>query len=454
MDLNTEAITSFPIWVRFMDLDIKNWGLASLSKLGGILGIPIKTDKYTMDKTRLNYARLLIDIPIVSLILLMTKIVYGHYEEDCRKKITTRQEWRKVPLQPAQEKETAESSNKTPSQETEVANTAVTQSMDAKGFTPARIDRALVNTLWYDQFDFSQVIYMANSLSNHTALIIDTPSYPKPPSTFQFCDMWIRNSSFLPLETSQLTASSHQGPSQALKLFLRKTKKPLQKLNKSHYADLKTQQSIARVELEKAQLLLQTDPMNSQLLQKEKALKEHYTKLLNSVIDIIRQQCKVEWITYRDECTSHNQQIKQVGMQGFSGKNHREDEDMGHQKHLICRLPKKPLHLLDQDLHIQEAVALKKDNLWVKWVHGRYLKQQEWRAYKAPPDCSWYWKKLVAVKDLFNKGITNSTTWQWQGGQNYTVQKGYQWLLGEMEYRGWSKAIWPRIATPRHSLTT
>jgi len=41
-----------------------------------------------------------------------------------------------------------------------------------------RIDRALVNTLWYDPFDFSQVIYMANSLSNHTALIIDTPSCP------------------------------------------------------------------------------------------------------------------------------------------------------------------------------------------------------------------------------------------------------------------------------------
>ncbi|KAJ8419425.1 hypothetical protein Cgig2_033896 [Carnegiea gigantea] len=64
MDISTEAITSLPIWVRFMDLDIKYWGMASLSKLGSILGIPIKTDKYTMEKTRLKHARLLIKIPV------------------------------------------------------------------------------------------------------------------------------------------------------------------------------------------------------------------------------------------------------------------------------------------------------------------------------------------------------------------------------------------------------
>jgi len=63
MDLNIKDITSLLIWVRFIDLDIKYWVLASLSKLGSTLGIPIKTDKYTTDKTRLNYARLLIDIP-------------------------------------------------------------------------------------------------------------------------------------------------------------------------------------------------------------------------------------------------------------------------------------------------------------------------------------------------------------------------------------------------------
>ena len=47
-----------------MDLDIKYWGMANLSKLRSTLGIPIKTDQFIRDKTMLNYARLLIDIPI------------------------------------------------------------------------------------------------------------------------------------------------------------------------------------------------------------------------------------------------------------------------------------------------------------------------------------------------------------------------------------------------------
>ena len=49
-----------------------------------------------------------------------------------------------------------------------------------------RIDRAFVNTLWYDLFDFSQVVYMTNSLSDHTALVIDTSSALDPPSYFNF----------------------------------------------------------------------------------------------------------------------------------------------------------------------------------------------------------------------------------------------------------------------------
>jgi len=91
--------------------------MASLSKLGSTLGIPIKTDKYTMDKTRLNYARLLIDIAIkgdfpgfidfindqdvvmrVQLEYEWKPIkcqhcrMYGHNEEDCIKKTSTRRE--------------------------------------------------------------------------------------------------------------------------------------------------------------------------------------------------------------------------------------------------------------------------------------------------------------------------------------------------------------------------
>ncbi|KAJ8430000.1 hypothetical protein Cgig2_033925 [Carnegiea gigantea] len=64
MEMNMEAIQSMPLWVQFPELDIRYWGNDSFSKLGGIIGIPIKTDKYTKNKEYLHYARMLIEVPM------------------------------------------------------------------------------------------------------------------------------------------------------------------------------------------------------------------------------------------------------------------------------------------------------------------------------------------------------------------------------------------------------
>jgi len=52
------------------------------------------------------------------------------------------------------------------------------------------------------------------------------------------------------------------------------------------------------------------------------------------------------------------------------------------------------------------AVATKKDVLWVKWIHGRYLKNRNWWDYKSPHDCSWYWRKICYIKEIFKKGYS------------------------------------------------
>ena len=64
MDLQTETIKSLPLWVQLPDLDIKYWGSASLSKIESLIGQPLKTDKYNAEKSRLSYARLLIEVPL------------------------------------------------------------------------------------------------------------------------------------------------------------------------------------------------------------------------------------------------------------------------------------------------------------------------------------------------------------------------------------------------------
>ena len=64
MDLHTESIKSPTLWVQFPNLDVKYWGLESLSKIRSIIGTPVKTYRYTKGKTMINYARLLIEVAL------------------------------------------------------------------------------------------------------------------------------------------------------------------------------------------------------------------------------------------------------------------------------------------------------------------------------------------------------------------------------------------------------
>lgn len=49
-------------------------------------------------------------------------------------------------------------------------------------------------------------------------------------------------------------------------------------------------------------------------------------------------------------------------------------------------------------------IAGKLDSLWIRWTHGIYMKngEQIW-AHQTPADCSWYRKKLTALRPLMNQ---------------------------------------------------
>ena len=121
LTLDISSLQSLPIWVQLPELDIKYWRIECLSKLGSMLGIPIKTDKITKEKSTLSYARLLIEMPLNGPfpehidfindwdVVVRQKVTYewkltqssfcqmlGYKELNCRKKGKTRQEWRPV----------------------------------------------------------------------------------------------------------------------------------------------------------------------------------------------------------------------------------------------------------------------------------------------------------------------------------------------------------------------
>ncbi|KAM6592908.1 hypothetical protein CsatA_000611 [Cannabis sativa] len=54
------------------------------------------------------------------------------------------------------------------------------------------------------------------------------------------------------------------------------------------------------------------------------------------------------------------------------------------------------------------TLAVKKDNLWVKWIHSVYLKNGDCWNHKASIHSSWYWRKLVDLKDEMRRNWDTS----------------------------------------------
>ena len=75
----------------------------------------------------------------------------------------------------------------------------------------SRIDHVLINEEWNGHFNYTQVRYEANSLSDHTPLMVQFLPAPNPKTRFQFCGMWARHADFhsiltynMPSHTSSL----------------------------------------------------------------------------------------------------------------------------------------------------------------------------------------------------------------------------------------------------------
>ncbi|XP_074319851.1 uncharacterized protein LOC141656732 [Silene latifolia] len=60
--LTMENVMNVPVWVKLLDLPLKFWG-KSFPKIAGLLGKFLRCDAATEDKTRLGFARVLLEVP-------------------------------------------------------------------------------------------------------------------------------------------------------------------------------------------------------------------------------------------------------------------------------------------------------------------------------------------------------------------------------------------------------
>ncbi|KAG5228958.1 DUF4283 domain-containing protein [Salix suchowensis] len=65
-DFSSSEMTQVPVWIKFPNLPLKCWTPRCLSKLASILGKPIQCDKLTATKERASYARVLVEVDLLS----------------------------------------------------------------------------------------------------------------------------------------------------------------------------------------------------------------------------------------------------------------------------------------------------------------------------------------------------------------------------------------------------
>ncbi|VFQ96623.1 unnamed protein product [Cuscuta campestris] len=131
-EVNLAELLNIPIWIQLPDLELRFWSLNALSKIGSLIGKPLRADKSTVQKSKMSYARLQVKVrmkqefPEVIYFadgkdrIISQRVKYewcpivcshceglGHNEEKCRKKTAPRQQkvWRKKQTHAEKQKE-------------------------------------------------------------------------------------------------------------------------------------------------------------------------------------------------------------------------------------------------------------------------------------------------------------------------------------------------------------
>jgi len=106
----------------------------------------------------------------------------------------------------------------------------------AKEYGP--IDRAFSNLDWYNAFDFTQVEYMAEVISNNTPLFVIFPNYLRVQAAFKYYDMWSKDSRIQAIVVEALSHKPLGCKMYQLTEVLKGLRKPLKQVNNCRFKDI------------------------------------------------------------------------------------------------------------------------------------------------------------------------------------------------------------------------
>ncbi|XP_074265496.1 uncharacterized protein LOC141587931 [Silene latifolia] len=105
----------------------------------------------------------------------------------------------------------------------------------------------------------------------------------------------------------------------------------------------------------------------------------------------------------------------------------------------IFSLPKGVIHKVE---------SICRNYLWAGTAEYKHSPPVAWET-AAYQRSMWAWRQISKIKELLKPGFLNGA---WDG--NYTIQKGYTWLLGPCQKKDWAPIVWNRVCVPKHNFST
>lgn len=92
------------------------------------------------------------------------------------------------------------------------------------------------------------------------------------------------------------------------------------------------------------------------------------------------------------------------------------------------------------------ALTLKQDSLWLRWFHSIYLIGCNFWDVRPAGNCSWYWRKLLKLRDSITQTMVHSCVIK----DKFLPSKCYVALSGVTTVFNPYKQIWFYVALPKH----
>ncbi|XP_039004831.1 uncharacterized protein LOC120132053 [Hibiscus syriacus] len=172
-------------------------------------------------------------------------------------------------------------------------------------FLARNLDRVLINPVWFGSFADSEVEFLAPGDSDHCPAFawlykFAPVSRPKP---FKFLNFWTLHPRFMDVVEESWQVPSSGNPAQVLFLKLKRLKRCLKDLNRSHFSDIYGLIKEKREELQKIQLANLDPGASGQDVSLELEIEKELKALEITELLFYKQKVKVNWLKEGDQGT-------------------------------------------------------------------------------------------------------------------------------------------------------